>query len=59
MKLKSHWLGFPDASVVEKLPASTGDTGSVPDLEGSHVNAEQLSLCSTAQEPQLLKPERP
>ena len=59
MKLKSHWLGFPDASVVENLPASAGDTGSIPDLERSHMNAEQLSLCSTAQEPQLLKPEHP
>ena len=29
--------GFPDASVVKNLPASAGDTGSIPGQEGSHM----------------------
>ena len=49
--------------MVKNSPASAGDTGSIPDLERSHIpqsNSAQvpqiLSLCSGAQEPQLLKP---
>ena len=29
--------GFPDGSVVKNLPASAGDTGSIPGQEGSHM----------------------
>ena len=60
--LKSIKLaGFPGGSVVENPPANAGDTGSIPDLERSHmwwsnyVRVPQLlSLCSRAGELQLL-----
>ena len=29
--------GFPGGSVVKNPPANTGDTGSIPDLGGSHM----------------------
>ena len=38
--------GFPCGSVVENLPASAGDMGLIPDLEGSHLlqnNKAQVS----------------
>ena len=38
-------------SVVKNLPASAGDTGSIPDLGRSHVAAWQLSLCVPTTEP--------
>ena len=54
--------GVPD-SVVKNLPANARDTGSIPGLGRSHtpqrnqVHVPQLlSLCSRAQEPQLLSP---
>ena len=33
---KQTW-GFPSGAVVENLPANAGDTGSSPDLGGSHM----------------------
>ena len=54
---------FPGATVVRNLPASAGDTGSIPGPGRSHmrrsnkVRAPQLlSLRSRACEPQLLSP---
>ena len=41
--------GFPGGAVVENLPANAGDTGSSPDLGGSH-----MPLSNWAREPQLL-----
>ena len=56
-------MGFLGGSVVKHLPASTGDTGLIPDpgkahlLQGNLAHAPQLlSLCSRAQEPRLLRP---
>ena len=37
MRSKSKSRDFPGGSVVETPPAKAGDTGSVPDLGGSHV----------------------
>ena len=34
--LKMYFLGFPGGSVVKNLPASAGDTGSIPEPEKSH-----------------------
>ena len=57
---------FPGDSVVKNLPASAGDTGSIPNLVRSHmpqsdqVYAPQLlSLCAGAPELRLPKPECP
>ena len=57
---------FPGDSVVKNLPASAGDTGSIPNLGRSHmpqsdqVYAPQLlSLCAGAPELRLPKPECP
>ena len=57
---------FPGGSVVKNHPASSGDTGSIPDPGRSHMPQSNetcapqlLSLCSGAQEPQLPKPEHP
>ena len=45
-KLNSYWqhsnknkmlLDFPGSPVVKNLPANAGDTGLIPDLEGSHM----------------------
>ena len=54
---------FPCGAVVKNLPASAGDTGSIPGWGRSHMlqsnqaRAPQLlSLHSRAHEPQLLKP---
>ena len=41
--------GFPGGAVVENLPANAGDTGSSPDLGGSH-----MPRSNWAREPQLL-----
>ena len=56
-------LGFLGGSVVKNPPANAGDTGAVPDPGRSHMpqgnwaHEPQLgSLCSRAQEPQLLMP---
>ena len=56
-------LGFPGGSVMKNLPATAGDTGSIPDPGRSHaswinkVHASQLlSLRSGALEPQPLSP---
>ena len=53
-------LGFPGGSVVKDLPANAGDMGSVPHLGRSHMPVllapQLLSLCSKAQERQLLNP---
>ena len=61
--LKSFRKGFPGGSMVKNLPANAGDTGSVLDLERSHMplsnkarGPQLLSLCSRAQELQLLNP---
>ena len=55
-------LGFPGGSVVKNPPASAGDRGSIPDPGRSRMlcsnwahRLQLLSLCSRAQEPQLLK----
>ena len=60
------YQGFPGGSVVKNSPASAGDTGAIPDPERAHIPRsnsahvpQTLSLCSGAQEPQLLKPTRP
>ena len=52
--------------MVKNLPASAGDMGSIPDPGRSHIPQSNvarvpqlLSLCSRAQEPQLLKPVYP
>ena len=52
--------------MVKNLPANAGDTGSTPGLGRSHMprgneaqGPELLSLCSTAQELQLLQPQCP
>ena len=42
---------FPGGAVVENLPASAGDTGSIPGLGRSH-----MPWSSWAHAPQLLKP---
>ena len=59
---EADWC-FPGGSVVKNLPTSVGDTGEIPDLGRSHrlwSNSARvpqiLSLCSRAQELQLLKP---
>ena len=44
-----NFRGFPGGSVVESLPANAGDTGSSPDLGGSHTPRS-----GWAREPQLL-----
>ena len=36
IKTSAFW-GFPGGAVVKKLPASAGDTGSIPGLERSHM----------------------
>ena len=57
-------LGLHGGSVVENLPASSGDTGGVPGLGWFHMPRSSearvpqlLSLCSAAREPQPLKSE--
>ena len=52
---------FPAGWVVKHLPASSGDMCLIPDLQRSHMRwsnwarvPQLLSLCSKAQEPQLL-----
>ena len=59
-------LGLPGGSVVKNLPANAEDMGLIPDLQRFHVSwsswasvPQLLSLCSRAQEPQLLKPRLP
>ena len=59
-------VGFPGGSVVKNLPANAGDTSSIPGLGRSRMPRGTsarvpwlLSLCSRAQEPQLLTPEHP
>ena len=54
---------FPGGTVVENPPVNVGDMGSIPGLGTCHVSQthyapapQLLSLCSRAQEPQLLKP---
>ena len=34
---KRHFGGFPGGSVIKNLPASAGDTGSIPGLGRSHM----------------------
>ena len=58
--------GFPGGSVVENLPASAGDMGSIPELGESHMQQSNsagepqlFSLCSRVCEPQLLKAKYP
>ena len=48
-QLKSSCGGFPGGTVVESLPANSGDTGSSPGLGGFH-----MLRSSQAREPQLL-----
>ena len=45
--------GFPGGTVVENLPANSGDTGSSPGLGRFLHAAEQLSPCATTTEPAL------
>ena len=52
--------------MVSNSPANAGDMGLIPDLRRPHMSwsnlslaLQLLSLCSRAQEPQLLKPIRP
>ena len=60
--LKNQGEGdFPGGAVVKNLPASAGDTGSIPVLGRSHMPQSNkacapqlLSLCSRAHEPQQL-----
>ena len=54
---------FPGGAVVKNLPATAGDTGSIPGPGRSHMPQSNyarvpqlLSLCSRACEPQLLSP---
>ena len=62
--VKAHRVGgFPGGSVVKNPPAIAEVTGSIPDPGGSHMSQSNearvprlLSLCSKAQEPQLLSP---
>ena len=53
--------GFPGGSAVKNPPTNAGDTGSIPNLGRSHkaYAPQLLSLCSGAQELQLLKFVRP
>ena len=62
IKKQRNW-GFPGGTVVKNPPANAGDTGSIPGPGRSHVRwssqaraPQLLSLCSRAQEPQLLSP---
>jgi len=63
IKYEIWMLGFPGGSVVKNPPASAGDRGSIPDPGRSGMlwsnwahRLQLLSLCSRAQEPQLLSP---
>ena len=60
-----YFRDFPGGPVVESLPASAGDMGSIPGLGGSHMLQNNwahvpqlLSLHSRVSEPQLLKPHK-
>ena len=46
--LKTTCRGFPGSSVVKNPPATTGDTGLIPDQGRSHMPREQLSLRATS-----------
>ena len=35
--IKQNYGNFPGGPVVKDLPANAGDTGLIPDLEGSHM----------------------
>ena len=50
---KKRIQGFPGGSVMKSSPASTGDAGSIPDLEGPHMPRSRLSPCTTTIEPVL------
>ena len=59
VSLKDNQRYFPGGPVVKNLPASIGDTGSIPDPKRCHVQqvslcATLLSLCSGTHEPQSL-----
>ena len=41
-------MNFPGGTVDKNLPVNVGDTGSIPDLERSHM---PRSLCTTSTEP--------
>ena len=63
---ENYFRDFPGGPVVESLPASAGDMGSIPGLGGSHMlqnnwahMPQLLSLHSRVSEPQLLKPHKP
>ena len=44
--ISERWrLGFPGGSVIKNLLASAGDTGSIPELGGSHMPLSNLPLC--------------
>ena len=43
---------FPGGTVGMNLPASAGDTGSIPGLERFHKHVKRLGLCAAAAEPQ-------
>ena len=57
------WQDFPGGTVVKNLPASAGDSGSIPGSGRSHMprsnwacEPQLLSLRSRAREPQLQRP---
>ena len=50
--IQTNPRGFPGDSVVKNLPASTGDTGSIPGPGISHM-LERLSPCPTTPEAEL------
>ena len=46
---RKGYPGFLGGSVVKNLAINVGDTGSIPDLEGSHrLQKSTWSLCSRA-----------
>ena len=47
--------GFCGGSAVKNLTANAGDLGLIPGLGGPHMQPQLLSLCSRAQELQLMK----
>ena len=44
-KKKKHSEGFPGGSVVKNLPATTGDTGSIPVLEVPRATEQLSPMC--------------
>ena len=53
IRSKAIYWGFPGGLVVKNLPASAGDTGSIPDLGRTPHASGQLSLCAATVKPVL------